>query len=84
VRNALKMLADIGSVANIRAVRVNKLNRERLQIALGDIRPMNQERLIKLARMQKDILGKHGLSTKSFKTMCFPCSCCDLVPEIDF
>ena len=83
VRNALEMLSDIGSVANIRAVRVNKLNRERLQIALGDIKPMNGERLIKLARMQKDILAKHGLSTKEFKTMCFPCSCCDLVPEID-
>jgi biotin synthase-related radical SAM superfamily protein len=83
VRNALEMLADIGSVANIRAVRVNRLNRERLQIALGDMKPMNGERLIKLARMQKEILAKHGLSTKTFKTMCFPCACCDLVPEID-
>jgi hypothetical protein len=78
------MLADIGSVANIRAVRINDINRERLQIALGDLRPLDKERVIKLARMQKEILAKRGLSTKTFKTMCFPCSCCDLVPEIDF
>jgi biotin synthase-related radical SAM superfamily protein len=83
VRNALEMLAGIGSVANIRAVRINALNRERLQIALGDIRPLDKERMIRLARMQKAILAEHGLSTKAFKTMCFPCSCCDLVPEID-
>jgi len=84
VRNALGMLADIGSVANIRAVRINDFNRERLQIALGGLRPLDKERMIKLARLQKDILAKRGLSTKTFKTMCFPCSCCDLVPEIDF
>jgi biotin synthase-related radical SAM superfamily protein len=45
---------------------------------------LDKERVIKLARMQKEILAKRGLSTKTFKTMCFPCSCCDLVPEIDF
>jgi biotin synthase-related radical SAM superfamily protein len=83
VRNALKMLADIGSVGNLRAVRIDGLNRGRLEAALGKIAPVTVDRLISLARMQKEILKAHGLSTSSFKTMCFPCSCCDLVPGVD-
>ena len=81
---ALEMLAHIGSVGNIRAIRLNKLNFDRLTEALGRSIGIDKNRLISLAKMQKQILERHGLSTKEFKTMCFPCGCCDLVPGIDF
>lgn len=83
VRAAMHMLAEIGSVPNIRAVRINEMNQERLRIALGELNPVDKDRMIHLAKMQKQVLKEHGLSAKTFKTMCFPCSCCDLVPEID-
>lgn len=83
VKAALEMLGEIGSVGNVRAVRMNDLNRERLRVALGNLQPVDKERLMRLARMQKKILKDHGLTTSSFKTMCFPCGCCDLVPGAD-
>jgi hypothetical protein len=34
--------------------------------------------------VHKQVLKDHGISTEAFKTMCFPCGCCDLVPGVDF
>jgi len=84
VKTSLEMLAEIGAVGNLRALRINSMNQERLRIALGELEPVSKERLVRLAKIHGDVLKEHGLSTKSFKTMCFPCSCCDLVPEVDF
>jgi len=80
---ALEMLADVGAVGNLRKLRTNSHNLERLTSALGEITPINGSRLIRLAKMQEEILRHYGLSTKSFKSMCFSCGCCDLVPGID-
>ena len=84
VRDALDMLAGIGCAGNLRALRINSMNGDRLRIALGKLEPVSKERMMKLAKIHDAILKEHGLSTKTFKTMCFPCSCCDLVPGIDF
>jgi biotin synthase-related radical SAM superfamily protein len=84
VRDALDMLAGMGCAGNLRALRINSLNADRLRIALGKLEPVSKERMMKLAKVHATILTEHGLSTKTFKTMCFPCSCCDLVPGVDF
>lgn len=84
VKNALRMLADIGSVGNIRRLRTNSRNIDGIIGALGDVIEVDSERLISLARLQNEILKEFSLTTKSFDTMCFTCGCCDLIPETDF
>lgn len=81
--DALEMLAGIGSIGNLRAIRINDQNRDRLSKALGKITEVDSDRLLRLCRLQKAILRKHGLSPETLRTMCFPCGCCDIVPGID-
>lgn len=83
VADAVSMLAEIGSVANIRRLRLNDSNRSRLEMALGPLAPVDRGRLVALGRIHADILRRKELSTRKFETMCFPCGSCDLVPEID-
>jgi len=77
-------LADIGVVPNLRALKVTDANRLRLKEALGQ-KPVQPEsgRMLSLAREGKKILEERGLTTLTFKTMCFPCQCCDIVPFRD-
>jgi biotin synthase-related radical SAM superfamily protein len=84
VKSSLEMLAAIGAAGNLRALRINLMNQDRLRIALGEIEPVGKERMLRLAKIHKEVLDQHGISTKDFKTMCFPCGCCDLVPGVDF
>jgi len=78
----MKMLASFGCVPGLRAVRLNDLNRENM-MNVGIICSMTEERMIELAKIQKKILKDHDLTTETFKTMCFECGCCDLVPFRD-
>jgi biotin synthase-related radical SAM superfamily protein len=81
---AVKVLAEKGIVATLRGIRVNDINRTKLNKALGFTpEPVPPERLVKLAEKQKKILEKYGLSTIEFKTMCHRCKCCDIVPQQD-
>ncbi len=84
VEEGVDALAERGIVPNLRGIRVNKLNEDMLSRALGT-RPkrVKAERLLKLAEMHKKVLTKHDLTTLSFKTMCFSCQCCDIVPMRD-
>ena len=50
---------------------------------MGYIAPNTPERLVDLAKKQKSIFENYGLSPKTFDTMCFRCTCCDIVPFID-
>lgn len=84
VLKALEKLAELGAVGNLRGVRVNEFNRDRLVRALGKNIGITPERLLTLCKHQEEIFIRHGLSARHFKTMCFPCGCCDLVPEIDY
>ncbi len=78
VEKGVEELARMGVIPIIRAVGVHPLR-------FGEIeaeRP-TKERLLKLARMTKRILDRYGLDASLAKTMCLPCTGCDLNPHVD-
>ena len=82
--DALKKLSHMGVAVNIRGIRLGELNRGRLEKALGSVpERVPAERLIKLANVHRNILEMNHLDTDSFKTMCFSCECCDIMPMQD-
>jgi biotin synthase-related radical SAM superfamily protein len=78
-----KVLANMGSVATLRALRRNDYNLDELESVLGPLEPVTADRMLALARRQKKILRNYGLSTLTFKTMCHTCLSCDIVPFWD-
>ncbi len=85
LREAMEMLCGMGVIPGLRALRVNDINRESLRSSLGYVpEAVSTERAIKLASMQKEIMKKHGLTSKTSNTMCMACRCCDIVPFRDF
>lgn len=83
VEAVLERLASMGVAPGLRALKVSPSNEARIAAALGDVGRNTPERAIKLARLQKAAMERHGLTTLTFRTMCFPCTCCDLVPFRD-
>lgn len=84
VIDGIEYLAKIGAVATIRAIRIDEINLKPLKNALGmEVISVSPQRLLYLAKKQKEILENYNLSTTSFKTMCHRCTCCDIVPGID-
>lgn len=83
LRQAMESLCSMGVIPGLRALRVNKYNRESLLAAIGEPVPTTPERAISVARMQKDIMQSHGLTSKTSETMCLECGCCDIVPFRD-
>ncbi len=83
VLEGTKVLANMGAVATLRALRRNEYNIRGLEECLGPLAPVKAERMLKLAREQKKILRSYGLSPLRFKTMCHSCLSCDLVPFWD-
>jgi biotin synthase-related radical SAM superfamily protein len=84
VLEGIEHFASMGVVPGLRVLRLNEFNKERITHALGhDVEKVSQERMLRLAHAQKEILEKHELSTQSFKTMCHECGCCDIVPGRD-
>lgn len=73
-----EILAKMGVIPIIRAVGVHPLRFGELEAE----RP-TAERLLKLAKMSRRILDKYGLDASKAKTMCLPCTGCDLNPHID-
>ena len=79
VRDGIETLAQIGVIPVLRPVNPHPLR-------AGDCfteRP-SPERLLKLAKLEAEILQKYGLDPGLAKTMCPKCTGCDLVPFIDF
>ena len=74
--------ADMGVVPNLRALRLNDVNRGRL--AGRTISPPGAERMTALSEALKAILVEKGLTTLRFRTMCHACGACDIQPFIDF
>ncbi|MFA7150271.1 MAG: radical SAM protein [Candidatus Methanomethylophilaceae archaeon] len=72
-----------GVAPGLRALKQTPVNKEGIHRALDDIAPITPERMIYLAKEQKEIFRRYDLDTRSFKTMCFECTCCDLVPFKD-
>lgn len=79
VRDGIENLAQIGVIPVLRPVNPHPLR-------AGDCfteRP-SPERLLKLAKLEAEILNKYGLNPGLAKTMCLRCTGCDLVPFVDF
>jgi biotin synthase-related radical SAM superfamily protein len=78
-----EFLCSKGINPTFRALRMNPMNRGRLTAAVGELPPVEPDRAVKLAKMQKEKLLAHGLDTRDCRTMCMECTCCDLVPFRD-
>lgn len=78
VEKYVEELAKMGVIPNIRAVGVHPLRFGELEAE----RP-TKERLLKLTKMVRRILDKYGLDASVSKTMCLPCTGCDLNPHTD-
>jgi biotin synthase-related radical SAM superfamily protein len=79
----VKVLANMGAVATLRALRMNTYNRAELEKSVGKLEPVSADRMLNLARGEKKILKEYGLTTLAFKTMCHICLSCDIVPFWD-
>jgi biotin synthase-related radical SAM superfamily protein len=84
VLGAVERLASLGAVANLRPLELSPAVEAALVRALGGGfgRP-SAERLLHLARGQRDVLARHGLDGRSMVTMCEACTGCDLAPGRD-
>lgn len=83
VLEGVRVLANMGAVATLRALRRDETNFEALEAALGALEPVGPDRMLSLAIEEKAILVRHGLSTLAFETMCHACLSCDIVPFWD-
>ncbi|MHB8101175.1 MAG: radical SAM protein [Methanosarcina sp.] len=78
VVEGVETLAKIGVIPILRPVNPHPLR-------IGDCfteRP-SPERLLRLAKIEAEILKKHGLNPGLAMTMCLKCTGCDLVPFVD-
>jgi biotin synthase-related radical SAM superfamily protein len=79
VQEGIEILAKMGVIPILRPVNPHPLR-------AGDCfteRP-SPERLLKLAKIEAEILKKYELNPELAMTMCLKCTGCDLVPFIDF
>jgi pyruvate-formate lyase-activating enzyme len=83
ILEGVRVLANMGAVATLRALRRNEFNAEELEIALGPLQPVPPDRMLRLAYEEKGILRAYGLTTLGFRTMCHSCLSCDIVPFWD-
>jgi biotin synthase-related radical SAM superfamily protein len=78
-----KVLANMGAVATLRALRRSEYNISALEKALGPLGSVTPDRMLLLARGQKKVFEEYGLTPLKFKTMCHACLACDIVPFWD-
>jgi biotin synthase-related radical SAM superfamily protein len=78
VREGVEYLAKNGVIPVLRPITIPPLRKDELEAT----RP-SAERLLKLGRMNREILAKHGLNVEEAQTMCLPCTGCDLTPVRD-
>jgi len=83
LRDIMDKLSSEGIIPGLRALRYNAYNKESLKAAIGDVSKVTPERAIRVSKMQKTIMERYGLTTKTCHTMCLECTCCDLVPFRD-
>lgn len=50
---------------------------------MGRLEKASSDRIIALARKQKEVMARHSLDTRTSRTMCLECGCCDIVPFRD-
>ena len=78
VTSGVSRLADMGVIPNLRPVSPHPLRKGEVEVQ----RP-TAERLLKLARYTRQVLEDHGLRADLAKTMCLPCTGCDITPYRD-
>ena len=78
VERGVKRLAGMGVIPNLRPISGHPLRKGQVTVE----RPSSY-RLLTLTRMNKAVLERNGLSVLEAKTMCLPCTGCDLVPQRD-
>ncbi len=74
----MEKLARLGVISSLRAVVEHPLRAEQTEM-----RRPSAERLLRLARKEREILDKHGLRADFAETMCAACTGCDLIPHRD-
>jgi biotin synthase-related radical SAM superfamily protein len=74
----IETLAGMGVIPNLRPISPHPLRKGDIDVT----RP-SAGRLIRLGAANRDILLRHGLSVTDSRTMCLPCTGCDLVPGTD-
>ncbi|MDD1720501.1 MAG: radical SAM protein [Euryarchaeota archaeon] len=74
----MEKLARLGVISSLRAVVEHPLRAEQTEM-----RRPSAERLLRLARKEREILDKHGLRADFAETMCAACTGCDLIPHKD-
>lgn len=79
VKDGIETLAQMGVIPVLRPV-----NPHPLRVRDCFMERPSPERLLKLVKLEAEILGKYGLDPGIAKTMCLKCTGCDLVPFIDF
>jgi biotin synthase-related radical SAM superfamily protein len=75
--NGMCELIKIGVIPILRAAVEHPLRAE------TGIRRPDAERLLRLARKERELLDQYGLRADEAKTMCAPCTGCDLTPHRD-
>ena len=78
VEHGVGILTSMGVIPNLRPISSHPLRKGQITID----RP-NSYRLLRLTRINKAALERHGLNVLEAKTMCLPCTGCDLTPQRD-
>jgi len=78
VGQGVETLTGMGVIPNLRPISPHPLRKGEISVE----RP-SSERLIKLTRINKAALERHGLDVRAARTMCLPCTGCDLTPQRD-
>ena len=82
IQTMIERLCSMGVTPCIRGLRINIDVRDPLMDEGISGQP-SPERLIRIAKIQKSMMERYSLDSRSFDTMCLRCTCCDLVPFID-
>jgi len=82
VRDGVETLAGIGVIPILRALNLHPLRPDLKSICPDAARP-DADRLLRLARFEREVLDAHGLRALVAETMCLPCGGCDLVAHWD-
>lgn len=78
VMEGIETLAKMGVIPILRPV-----NPHPLRVGECFTERPSPERLLRLAKIEAEILKKYGLDPRLAKTMCLKCTGCDLVPFVD-
>ena len=82
VREGVETLAGIGVIPILRALNLHPLRPDLADVCPDAARP-DADRLLRLARFEREVLDAHGLRADVSETMCLPCGGCDLVAHWD-